>query len=148
MPRTYILASEIPSRDAPGGSSAREFFYLARLGEVVLSNWHSGSASIGPIRANERRRTAYETKHLPIATGLLFTKEARKTAESEGISLNQLINLAVAEKISALRTEEFSRERGARANVKKARKILMCAGKEAPREGDGIPFDLQTTCRR
>ena len=73
---------------------------------------------------------------LPLASSL--QKEARKTAESEGISLNQLINLAVAEKISALRTEEFSRERGARANVKKARKILMCAGKEAPREGDGI----------
>jgi predicted HicB family RNase H-like nuclease len=33
--------------------------------------------------------------------------EARKTAEREGISLNQLINLAIAEKISALRTEEF-----------------------------------------
>jgi predicted HicB family RNase H-like nuclease len=33
-------------------------------------------------------------------------EEARKTAESEGVALNQLINVAVAEKISALRTEE------------------------------------------
>ena len=65
-------------------------------------------------------------------------EEARKTAEQEGISLNQLINLAVAEKISALRTEEFFRERAARANAKKARGILKRAGKEAPRAGDVI----------
>lgn len=64
--------------------------------------------------------------------------EAPKTAEREGISLNQLINLAVAEKISALRTEEFFRERGGRANVKKARKILKRVGKESPREGDEV----------
>jgi len=42
------------------------------------------------------------------------------------------------EKISALRTEEFFRERRARANVKKARKILKRAGKEALREGDEV----------
>jgi len=67
----------------------------------------------------------------PLRLASSLQKAARKTAKSEGISLHQLINLAVAEKISALRTEEFSRERGARANVKKARKILMRAGKEA-----------------
>ena len=74
----------------------------------------------------------------PLRLASSLQEEARKTAESEGISLNQLINLAVAEKISALRTEEFFRERGARANMKKARKILKRAGKEAPREGDEI----------
>jgi hypothetical protein len=74
----------------------------------------------------------------PLRLASSLQEEARKTAESEGISLNQLINLAVAEKISALRTEEFFRERGARANVKKARKIMRRAGKEAPREGDKI----------
>jgi predicted HicB family RNase H-like nuclease len=31
--------------------------------------------------------------------------ELRKAAEAEGIALNQLINVAVAEKVSALRTE-------------------------------------------
>ncbi len=77
-----------------------------------------------------------ETKQLSLTVGLLVTRGG--TAESEGIFLNQLINLGVAEKISALRTEEFFRERGARANVKKARKILMRAGKEASLEGDEI----------
>jgi hypothetical protein len=74
----------------------------------------------------------------PLRLASSVQKEARKTAESEGISLNQLINLAVAEKISVLRTEDFFRERGARANVKKARKILKRAGTEAPREGDEL----------
>src|SRR6266850_6140113 len=74
----------------------------------------------------------------PLRLASSLQEEARKTAKTEGISLNQLINLAVAEKISALRTEEFFRERGAHANIKKARKILKRTGKEPPGEGDEI----------
>lgn len=33
--------------------------------------------------------------------------EARKLAEQEGVALNQLINVALAEKLSALRTEDI-----------------------------------------
>jgi hypothetical protein len=40
------------------------------------------------------------------------------------VALNQLINVAVAEKISALRTEDCFRERAARANLGKAKLIL------------------------
>ena len=39
----------------------------------------------------------------PLRLAASLQEEARKTAESEGISLNQLFNLAIAEKISALR---------------------------------------------
>lgn len=74
----------------------------------------------------------------PLRLAASLQEEARKTAESEGISLNQLFNLAIAEKISALRTEEFFRERGARAGVRKARKLLKRVGKETPREGDEV----------
>ena len=74
----------------------------------------------------------------PLRLASSLQEEARKTAESEGISLNQLINLALAEKISALRTEDFFRERGVRANTKKARRILKRVGNEPPREGDEI----------
>jgi hypothetical protein len=35
--------------------------------------------------------------------------EARKLAEAEGVALNQLINVAVAGKLSALRMEPISR---------------------------------------
>ena len=39
-------------------------------------------------------------------------EEARKLAESEGVALNQLINVAVAEKLSACRCRVHRRERG------------------------------------
>lgn len=41
-------------------------------------------------------------------------EELRKAAELEGVALNQLINVAVAEKVSALRTEEYFQERSSR----------------------------------
>lgn len=74
--------------------------------------------------------------------------EARKTAEQQGVSLNQLINVAVAEKISALRTEEFFRERTENADISAARAILRRAGKEPPREGDEIGIMVQETEHR
>jgi hypothetical protein len=50
-------------------------------------------------------------------------EEARKLAELEGAALNQLINVAVAEKLSALRTDDYFSQRAARANLPKALKI-------------------------
>lgn len=43
--------------------------------------------------------------------------EARRIADEEGIALNQLISVAVAEKLSAIRTESFFRARTRRANI-------------------------------
>lgn len=54
--------------------------------------------------------------------------EARKVAEAEGVALNQLINVAVAEKLSALRTESYFAERAARADIPRALEILKRAG--------------------
>ena len=61
-------------------------------------------------------------------------------AEAEGVALNQLINVAVAEKLSALRTEEYFTERAARANIPKALKVLKRAGVgKPPMKGDELP---------
>jgi hypothetical protein len=66
-------------------------------------------------------------------------EEARKVAESEGVALNQLINVALAEKLSALRTVDYFRERAARANIPKALRILKKAGAgRAPIDGDEL----------
>ncbi len=59
-------------------------------------------------------------------------EEAKRVAESEGVALNQLINVAVAEKLSALRTESYFQERASRASVAKARRVLGRAGKGKP----------------
>lgn len=67
-------------------------------------------------------------------------EEARKAAESEGVALNQLINVAVAEKISALRTQEYFVERARRSNRKETFRILDQAGKGNPAvPGDELP---------
>jgi len=57
-----------------------------------------------------------------------------------GVALNQLINLAVAEKVSALRTEEYFRERGGRTERAETLRILERAGQgNPPMEGDELP---------
>jgi hypothetical protein len=74
---------------------------------------------------------------LRLQTSLLV--EAKRVAESEGVALNQLINVAVAEKLSALRTDDYFRERSSRANIGKAKRILKRAGRgRPPAAGDEI----------
>jgi hypothetical protein len=66
--------------------------------------------------------------------------EARKLAAAEGVAMNQLINVAVAEKVSALRTEEYFASRAQRANPAKIARILKRVGKgNAPVVGDELP---------
>jgi hypothetical protein len=67
-------------------------------------------------------------------------EEARKVAETEGVALNQLINVAVAEKLSALRTESYFEERATRADVPRALAVLKRAGVGKPSmKGDALP---------
>jgi hypothetical protein len=71
-------------------------------------------------------------------------EEARKAAESEGVALNQLINVALAEKVSALRTEEYFQERIRRADRAETLRILERAGKgNPPIKGDELPRDWE-----
>ena len=49
-------------------------------------------------------------------------------AATEGVALNQFINVALAEKLSALRTEDYFKERAARADIPRALDILKRAG--------------------
>jgi hypothetical protein len=65
--------------------------------------------------------------------------EAERVAKEEGTTLNQFINVAVAEKLSALRTADYFRERAARANMADALALLSSFGTDAPpQEGDEL----------
>ena len=80
---------------------------------------------------------------LRLAPSLLA--EARKLADREGVALNQLINVAVAEKVSALCTAEYFRERAGRASRRETLRILARAGKDnPPQEGDELPPSEET----
>jgi hypothetical protein len=80
------------------------------------------------------RISSYSLRLLPS-----LLEEARKAAASEGVSLNQLINVAVAEKVSALRTEIYLHERIRRANHEETLRILDRAVKgDPPTKGDKV----------
>jgi hypothetical protein len=65
--------------------------------------------------------------------------EAERLAKAEGTTLNQFINVAVAEKIAALRIADFFRERARRANLPDALALLDQLGRdEPPRSGDEL----------
>jgi hypothetical protein len=51
-------------------------------------------------------------------------EELRGVAEAEDTTLNQFINVAVAEKLAAMRTEAYFRERAARADIPGTLKLL------------------------
>lgn len=65
--------------------------------------------------------------------------ELRAVVEEEGTTLNQFINVAVAEKLAALRTERYFRERAGRANPADFLAILEKAGTDIAIEGDELP---------
>jgi hypothetical protein len=62
--------------------------------------------------------------------------EAEKVAAAEGTTLNQFINVAVAEKLAALRTAQYFQERAARADLAAFDRLLARAGNEPPQPGD------------
>ena len=63
---------------------------------------------------------------------------AERFALSEGTSLNQFINVAVAEKLSALDTERYFKDRAKGASRADFLAFLDDAQNEPPREGDRI----------
>jgi hypothetical protein len=67
-----------------------------------------------------------------------FLEEVKLLAAEENTTINQFINIAVAEKAAALRTESYFRERAERADLAAFDAILGKAGSKPPREGDEI----------
>lgn len=64
---------------------------------------------------------------------------AKELAREDNVSLNQFIVMALAEKVSALKTEAFFRERAKHANLEKALNILDSVKKLPPVSGDELP---------
>lgn len=64
---------------------------------------------------------------------------ARELAKEENISINQLITLALAEKLSALKAEEIFRERAKRASRENYLAVLAKVPAVEPDERDLLP---------
>ena len=57
-------------------------------------------------------------------------------SREEGTSINQFVAMAVAEKISAMKTAEFFTARGAEADIEAARRLLRRDGGQPPMPDD------------
>lgn len=66
-------------------------------------------------------------------------RQLAELAKAEGISINQLIATAAAEKLAALTTEEYLQARAKRASRKKFRGALATVPRVAPVPGDEVP---------
>lgn len=65
-------------------------------------------------------------------------KQVRELAKAEDVSINQLITTALAEKMSALMTVEYLRERGALGDRAAYDAVLGKVRDEAPLPGDEL----------
>lgn len=65
-------------------------------------------------------------------------EKARELAKREGVSINQLVTTALAEKLSALLTEEYIEERARRASREKFEKALSKVSDREPIPGDEL----------
>ena len=59
-------------------------------------------------------------------------------SREEGTSINQFVAMAVAEKVSAMKTAEFFTARGAEADIEAARRLLRRDGGESPTPDDRL----------
>lgn len=69
-------------------------------------------------------------------------------AEREGVSINQLISSAVAEKLAALMTEEYLAERAKRGSRKRFEAVLAKIRDVPADEGDHLPERPRRSARR
>jgi hypothetical protein len=71
-------------------------------------------------------------------------KAAQRVADREDCSLNQLINLALAEKIAVLDADHWRERKRAAAKMPKSDVLRRLAGNEPPRDGDELPARISS----
>ena len=66
---------------------------------------------------------------------------AREVAKEEHVSMNQFFVTAIAEKVSALKTEAYFRERQGRGDLAAFDRWLEASPRATPLPGDELPSD-------
>lgn len=70
-------------------------------------------------------------------------EQLRQLAQREGISMNQFITLAIAEKITALESVDYWQARAKRVDQAAYQQVLAAVPNVPPDERDAMPTDLQ-----
>lgn len=71
-----------------------------------------------------------------------------RLAKREGVSMNQLMATAIAEKVAVLETLDYLEERAKRADMDSFWRFLNRPGGEPPREGDELPEGYVSVAKR
>jgi len=80
-----------------------------------------------------------QTGTYPLRLPASLKAAVAEISKEDGTSINQFVTTAVAEKISAMKTAEFFSSRGAKADIKAARRILRRKGGQRPEPEDRLP---------
>jgi hypothetical protein len=80
-----------------------------------------------------------EIKTYPLRLPRSLKDAVVRLSKQDGTSINQFVTTAVAEKVSALETARFFRDRRARADFKTFDRIMNRRGGKPPRPGDEMP---------
>jgi hypothetical protein len=78
------------------------------------------------------------TSHYALRLQRSLPNEVKRIAAEGRTTVNQFINVAVAEKAAALRSEDYFRERAARGDLAEFDRFLAKAGSEPPPQGDQV----------
>jgi len=81
-----------------------------------------------------KRNVSVYPLRLPVSLKAAVAEISKK----DGTSINQFVVMAVAEKISAMKTAEFFTARGADANIEAARRLLRRDGGQPPMPDDRL----------
>jgi hypothetical protein len=79
-----------------------------------------------------------KTSTYPLRLPKSLKDQVAKVAKRDNTSINQFITIAVAEKVSALETEQFFSDRAKQANMDDFKHLLFRSGGEPPRSGDEL----------
>jgi hypothetical protein len=77
-----------------------------------------------------------ESSTYPLRLPRSVKSAVEKLAREEGISMNQFVATAVAEKLAVMSSAHYFAERKGRADLKAFRRLLTRKGGEAPRSDD------------
>lgn len=79
-----------------------------------------------------------ETSTYPLRLPRSVKAAVEQLAREEGISMNQFVATAVAEKLTAMRMASFFAQRRSKADFDAFAKLLKRSGGEPPRSGDEL----------
>ena len=80
-----------------------------------------------------------QTSTYPLRLPASLKEAVAEISKEDGTSINQFVVMAVAEKVSAMKTAEFFAARSTEADLEAAQRILRRAGGQPPDPDDRLP---------